>query len=81
MSSDAPTSETISENKADVHAPSPAAKAKKTKIWVGGLPPRSNKDKLKEEFLRAYEINDPEMVAQVSVMIKLGYGFISVPKS
>jgi len=53
----------------------------KSKIWVGGIPPRTQKDVLKNEFLRVFEIVNRSLASQVSVMIKLGYGFITIPTS
>ena len=54
-------------------------KLDQTKIWVGGLPPRTSREKLKASFTKAFEITDEDIINKITLMIKLGYGFISVP--
>ena len=51
----------------------------KSKIWVGGLPPRTQKETLKDEFIREFNLSGKEVVKEISIMIKLGYGFITIP--
>lgn len=55
------------------------AEKDKAKIWVGGLPPRTQKDTLKSEFIREFNLTDKNIISQISIMIKLGYGFITIP--
>ena len=49
------------------------------KFWVGGIPPRTQKDALKTSFIEAFDITDANIVDQIQVIIKLGYGFVTIP--
>jgi RNA recognition motif-containing protein len=49
------------------------------KFWVGGIPPRTQKDALKASFIEAFDITDANIVDQIQVIIKLGYGFVTIP--
>ena len=56
----------------------PSVEIKKTKIWAGGIPPRTSKEEVLTAFIKAFSIPCEE-AQDIGVMIKLGYGFISVP--
>lgn len=67
------------ESKSDILVPEMPPNSR-VKFFVGGLPPRTEKFILKNEFVRAFNIEQPELIDQIKVMIKLGYGFISIPQ-
>jgi RNA recognition motif-containing protein len=56
----------------------PSEPIKKTKIWVGGIPPRTSKEEVLNALIKAFSISSEE-AKDIGVMIKLGYGFISIP--
>jgi RNA recognition motif-containing protein len=56
----------------------PSEPIKKTKIWAGGIPPRTSKEEVLNALIKAFSISSEE-AKDIGVMIKLGYGFISIP--
>lgn len=69
---------TITENDRIANTTTLPEGKKKTKIWIGGLPPRTEKVTLKTEFIKAFGI-DAKYAYEIAVLIKLGYGFVTVP--
>jgi RNA recognition motif-containing protein len=74
---DSPVGQSQADIKPQDDFPSPE-EIKKTKIWAGGIPPRTSKEKLKNAFIKGFSIAAEES-SDITVMIKLGYGFISLP--
>jgi RNA recognition motif-containing protein len=74
---DSPVGQSQADIKPQDDFPSPE-EIKKTKIWAGGIPPRTSKEKLKNAFIKGFSITAEES-SDITVMIKLGYGFISLP--
>jgi hypothetical protein len=56
----------------------PSEPIKKTKIWAGGIPPRTSKEEVLNALIKAFYISSEE-AKDIGVTIKLGYGFMSIP--
>jgi hypothetical protein len=70
----------VGQSQTDIMPPEfpPPEEIKITKIWAGGIPPRTSKEKLKDAFIKGFSIPAEES-RDITVIIKLGYGFINVP--
>ena len=53
----------------------------KTKIWLGGLPPKTNKNEFTKLFIEAFDLCSVSetIFSDISVTVKLGYGYVSIP--
>ena len=49
------------------------------KFWIGGIPPRTQKDTIKLSFAKGFNITDQNVIDEIQVIVKLGYGFVTIP--
>ena len=49
------------------------------KIWIGGIPPKTEKETIKLSFINGFDITDQNVIDEIHVTRKLGYGFVTIP--